>query len=305
MASLSPQTLSTFPKLAAEAYLRHGRRLPDIAAALLALIIGALAAHLVWTLVPAPRAALWRPAPVEAGNGHRAQPLDLGSITGAALFGKYEAPAANAAAAANAPDTQLALTLLGIFADSRDPKDSRALIGAAGGDEKPYSIGDDISRGVTLQAIFADRVVLSRNGRLETLRLDKDQPGSDATASAVAQDSGGETDLSANAAQQLADIRGKMLADPSKAQDYIRVQPVPGANGGGQEGYRIYPGRDRGLFAAAGLQPGDLVTQVNGIPLSDPAKSLQLLSDLSQSSQLSVVIERGGLSQTVNVSLGP
>ncbi len=301
MANLSFSSGSDVAKFAAETYARYGRWLPDIAAALLALVIGALLAQLVWALIPVPASAQWKPAPAAAVENH-GDALDLNQISNAQLFGKYE-PVAAVAAAETAPDTQLALTLLGIFADGRDAKSSRALIGAAGGDEKPYAIGDDISRGVTLQAIFVDRVVLSRNGKLETLRLEKDKPSSGDGGPMQAADNGGQ--IEGAEVQQLADIRSKMLSDPSKAQDYIRVTPVPAPSGGGQIGYRIYPGKDKSLFTAAGLRPGDVVTSVNGIPLSDPAKSLQMLSDLSQSQQLSVVIDRGGQSQTVSVSLSP
>jgi general secretion pathway protein C len=302
MAALPLQSWSDIPKLAAETYARYGRWLPDIASALLALIIGVLLAQLAWALIPTPATAVWKPAPAIVNDSRRSQTLDLSQITGAELFGKYSA-VPTVTAAENAPDTQLALTLFGIFADGRDPRSSRALIGTAGGDEKPYAIGDDISRGVSLQAIFADRVVLSRNGRLETLRLDKGQAGSSDGMPMTADTDGGSID--SGDAQQLADIRTKMLNDPSKAQDYIRVQPVQAPSGNGQLGYRIYPGKDKALFSAAGLRPGDVVTAINGIPLSDPAKSLQLLSDLSQSQQLSVVIDRGGQSQTVSVNLNP
>ncbi|MDB5988520.1 MAG: gspC [Nevskia sp.] len=303
MATISLHSWSDIPKVATEAYARYGRWLPDIAAALAALIIGGLLAQLIWALIPTPTTAAWKPAPAASTDTRRSEPLDLNQITNAELFGKFTATP-TVVAAENAPDTQLALTLLGIFADARDPKSSRALIGTAGGDEKPYAIGDDISRGVSLQAIFADRVVLSRNGRLETLRLDKDQSGS-GDGLPMAADTDDSTTVDAGEAQQLADIRTKMLTDPSKAQDYIRVQPVQSPSGNGQLGYRIYPGKDKALFSAAGLRPGDVVTAINGIPLSDPAKSLQLLSDLSQSQQLSVVIDRGGQSQTVSVSLSP
>ena len=77
----------------------------------------------------------------------------------------------------------------------------------------------------------------------------------------------------------------------------------PARIGGVMRGYRIYPGRNRGIFSTAGLRPGDLVTAVNGVELDDPAKSLQLLGDLSQASNLSVTIERGGNQQTINVNL--
>jgi len=303
MASLSSQDFSAFPKMAAEAYSRHGRWLPDIAALILVMFIGTQLADLVWALMPQPASMSWKPAPVTVTT-HHAEPLDISAITSAQLFGHATTTNTTAAAVA-APDTQLALTLLGIFADGRDPKFSRALIGAAGGDEKPYAIGDEITRGVTLQTIFPDRVVLSRNGQLETLRLEKDQASasSGAPATAVADVGPAGDSSAASSIQALDQIRSQLLSDPSKAQDFIRIQPVN--TDGGLHGYRIYPGKDHSLFNNAGLKPGDVVTSVNGVSLDDPAKSLQLLSDLSKAQQLSLVIDRGGQSQTVSLSLSP
>jgi len=111
----------------------------------------------------------------------------------------------------------------------------------------------------------------------------------------------GDDDGAGAQVQQLARVRDEVLKDPAKASEYVRVQP---ANVGGQlKGYRIYPGRDRSAFTQAGLRPGDLVTSVNGVQLDDPAKALQLLSDLSQAGQVTLVVERGGQAQTISLNL--
>lgn len=283
---------------------RYGRRLPELASLLLVIAIGRLAAELVWALVPAPAGASWQPPPPPAPRVGARATVDVSTIANAHLFGQYTAPAApELADIAAAPDTQLNLTLLGILSSGRDETSggSRALISAQGGDEKPYAVGDDVARGVQLTAIFPDRVILSRGGRLETLRLDKDSasalPGSTLTRvgepapQLVDGDSGAES---------LAEIRSQLLADPSKVSDYLRVQPVN--SGGGLAGYRIYPGRDRTVFTAAGLRPGDVVTSVNGVALNDPGRAMQTLSELSQSSQINITVDRGGQPQNFTLS---
>jgi general secretion pathway protein C len=73
--------------------------------------------------------------------------------------------------------------------------------------------------------------------------------------------------------------------------------------GGQLKGYRVYPGKDRSAFTAAGLRPGDLVTSVNGVQLDDPAKALQMLGDLGQAGQVNLVVERGGQSQNISINL--
>jgi len=298
MTSLAEQ----LPRRLALAYERHGRLAPALAKVLLALWLAQLLARTMWLLVPTPPAAAWKPAPPAIGSAN-SPTADKGPnaemVASAHLFGDYQAPANQELdQMGKAPDTRLSLTLLGILAADGD-KQSRALIGTQDGAEKPYSVGDDVVRGVNLQAIFADRVILARDGQLETLRLDKDKagaplpPGASVGAAPAANTS--ET------AQMLTSIRDKLLTDPSKASDYIRIQP---ANIDGQQrGYRIYPGRDRSVFNGAGLRPGDLVTSINGVGLDDPARALQMLGELSSANSLTVMVERGGTPQAITVNL--
>ncbi len=281
----------TFPeqleKTLSQGYERHVRWLIPAVQVLLLVAIAIAAARLVWSLVPTPESARWHAAPVQAPNSIQEAGPKLDLILGARLFGVYQPQASNLDAA---PDTSLNLTLLGIFAGTRK-EESRALIGQPNGDEKPYSIGQDVVNGVNLQAIFADRVVLSRNGQLETLRLDKDKPNAGFT---------GDSPSPQGGTASLGQVRQELLADPNKAAEYIRIQPV---NANGQmKGYRVYPGQNQTLFNNAGLRPGDLVTAVNGVPLDDTQKAMQMLSDLSKAGSVSVVIDRGGQPQTINVS---
>lgn len=261
----------------------------------LVVALAATLAQLVWALVPQPA---WQAAPVTAVSAPAASKGNhLQAIVNAHLFGRYQAEQAPAATAlSEAPDTRLNLTLVGILAGSSQ-RDSRALIAQSNGTEEPYALGADVIAGVSLQAIFPDRVILSRGGQLETLRLDRESTSRADPSVAVS----AATQPEASGSQQLAQIREQVLQDPTKASEYIRVQPT---NENGQmRGYRIYPGRDRSIFNNAGLRPGDLVTSVNGIQLDDTQKALQMLNDLSQSNAITLTVERGGQTQTVNVSL--
>ena len=289
-------TTAQITQFSLSAYERYGKFLPAAASLFLVAAIGWTLAGLLWALVPLPEAAQWHPAPATAGGNAPAQRgPDIALITNAKLFGDYQA-AARPSDVAAAPDTNLSLTLLGILAGTNE-RDSRALIGTQNGEEQPYSVGEDVAHGVTLHAIFPDRVILSRNGSYETLRLDKDRPSS--SDAGVVQS--GATADSGSTPQMLGQIREQILQDPSKANEYIRVQP---SNAGGTlKGYRVYPGRDRSMFTNIGLRPGDLVTAVNGIQLDDGQKALQTLNELKQAGSVTLTIERGGQVQTLNVSL--
>lgn len=288
------------PPALLRAYERYGRSLPRMAELLLVVLLAQAAAVLAWTLVPQGASARWqvpRQPPVMGSSAPSGPNVE--AIASAHLFGEWRAPADPALSEmSEAPDTRLDLTLLGILAATAE-RGSRALIAASNGDEKPYSIGDDVVRGVTLQAIFPDRVILARAGQLETLRLDKDAPRRDLASAAGGPDPGAQ--VTPDTAQMLSNIRQEVLNDPSRAAEYIRIQPA--SNGGQLRGYRLYPGRDRAAFNAVGLRPGDLVVQVNGIQLNDANTALQMLGQLSQANSVTVVIDRGGQQQTLNVNL--
>ena len=273
-------------------YERHGQKLILAVNVLLLVAVALNAAKLLWAVVPSSDAARWRPAPVIANTLSTTSTNSLNAILNAHLFGTYRTNARTDVS--TAPETRLDLKLIGILAGSH-ASESRALIAQQGAIEKSYAIGDDIVRGVTLQAIFPDRVILSRDGQMETLRLD---PLSGAGAAAVMPVQGASYDANANIG--LSQARQEMLQDPNKASEYIRVQPN---NAGGQlHGYRVYPGKNASVFTNTGLRAGDLVTSVNGITLDDTQKALQMLNDLSKSGSVSLTVDRGGQTQTINVS---
>mgnify|MGYP006342825303 CR=1 FL=1 len=59
--------------------------------------------------------------------------------------------------------------LLPLFADGQTDSAARALIQNEDAKAKRYRVGDQLAPGIHLQAVYADRVELLRNGRLETL----------------------------------------------------------------------------------------------------------------------------------------
>jgi general secretion pathway protein C len=79
------------------------------------------------------------------------------------------------------------------------------------------------------------------------------------------------------------------------------VRPQPFMPNGVLKGYRVFPGRNRQQFLALGLRPGDLVTEINGIALTDPAQGMQVFGTLGAASQVSVTIERNGRSEVLNL----
>jgi general secretion pathway protein C len=262
---------------------------PTLASAVLVLVLAWLFAELTWSMIPRRNtASVSTAAPTMA-----AHQVDAEQVADKHLFGT-----AQASNTGPAPDTTLAFTLHGIAAAKR-ATDSRALI-EANGDEEPYGVGAQLPGGVTIHAIYADRVLLDRGGRLETLRLPQQDIGG---GNNDGQSMGAQPQSMAPPTQNLGQLRQEIMNNPTRLMQVVRTMPV--MDHGKLTGYRIYPAGNPSVFNQLGLKPGDVVNSVNGIPLTDPAQSMRVLSSLKTSDQISVGLIRNGQQQTQILQMPP
>ena len=87
-------------------------------------------------------------------------------------------------------------------------------------------------------------------------------------------------------------IQAVVAQNVSQLADVIR--PTPYFVDGQQQGYRVYPGRNRQQFAALGLRPGDLIKDIDGQALTDPTEAMRIFQSLDNADQVSVTVERNG-----------
>ncbi len=255
--------------------------LPQILTVLAAAAIAGQLALLVWKFVPGAR----RPPPPPAVPT-RGAPPDLAALLRAPLFG---APATAAQSGENAPRTRVALVLAGTLA-VRDPKAGLAIIGESAQAARLYAAGSTLPGGVRLHEVYTDRVVLDRDGSLETLPLPRQS-----TAGGTARLS-----PSGNTEPALGESVQRLVAQGPEVIGEV-LRPMPTYANGQLKGFRVYAGRDRQKFAKLGLQPGDLVTQINGVPLGDAQHGMEILRTLGNAATANVTIERGGSVQQVTV----
>lgn len=273
----------------AQMWAEASRVLPPWVSLLLVLLIGWQLALVVWGLVPSGEPAAPPPAAAapraEAGAG--SESVDVDRIIAAHLFGEAttdEIPAGEEPV--DAPETQLSLELRGTITANEGQK-ALAIIAERGGEEKVFAIGDGVPGGATLHSVHTDRVILKRAGRLETLRL----PRGETTASnRPVRAARRPTSFTRPAPVQT--IQDVVEQNAIALTDVIRPQPV--FKDGQQQGYRVYPGRQRQQFAQLGLRPGDLVTQINGMALNDPARGMEIFRGLADATSVSVTVERNG-----------
>jgi general secretion pathway protein C len=281
------------------------RLIPWLNVLLVALLAWSLA-QLSWRLLPQDEAAL--AVPVIAGDTAapvRSAPVSLEQVAALHLFGDADEPRApETAAPITAPETRLNLKLKGVAAlDSQ--QQALAIIAEGRGEEKAYRVGQTLPGGAVLHEIRADRVILQRGGRFETLTLPKERMADGGAGLPPAASPAGNNRVQSArpsaSAQRLQAVRKRLLQNPQEALQLINAQPV--MEGGQLKGYRLHPGRDRRLFSSVGLRPGDIVTSVNGIPLSDPAQMGQLFNQLSTAGRLDVTVQRGGRLNSLSLEL--
>jgi len=271
-------------------------RLPQIATWVLVVLIGIQGALIAKSFFSNPvLEAAPEVAPPAAGPARRT--VDVQSIVNAHLFGEASAEAAPANPE-ETPQTTLTLVLAGTIA-SNDPRKGIGIIGETAANAKVYSVGESIPGGATLHAVYLDRVILDRSGTLEALLLPRQQPASGGGSLPRAQVTNtGPSGMSSTPADR---VRRMIAQDPGSVAEIMRPQPVF-ANGQ-QRGYRVYPGRNRVSFQQLGLQPGDLVTAVNGTPLDDPARGMEIFRSIGSASQVKVTIERKGRQQELTLNM--
>lgn len=191
--------------------------------------------------------------------------------------------------------------------------------------------GDELEEKITLHEIRRDALIFNRQGQLERVALELTEEASSqakryllnseesATSSArpparslardrrSAERSAQEPQV-AETSQDIAhqervgtrpleetfgpDFRESLVRDPLQLMRHITLSPHN--EGGRLQGFRIRPGSDPGLFNSLGLKTGDLVTAIDGTPVSDTSAMMQLHGQLATARSLDVEILRAG-----------
>ncbi|QUT07716.1 PDZ domain-containing protein [Sphingobium phenoxybenzoativorans] len=186
--------------------------------------------------------------------------------------------------------TSLALTLYGTRVNEGSGIGS-AIIATPDGVQNSFAVGDEIMPGVILKDVAFDHVVIDRGGAVENIFLDQsvaapvaDPEGSDASApeSAVPPiPPGGGGPVAAEGARR----------SPSVASIKSDIGFAPRLQNGKVTGLVLSPKGP--AFQSAGFQPGDIIAQVNGRPISSAADVQALQSQLAPGARISLSVERG------------
>lgn len=282
------------------------------------------AAHFTWLWlepIPAVQAPTIAPAAGAAG-GNTSDLARLGDqLAQVELFGAFvseQAAVVEEPRPVEAPDTRLNLTLQAILARGAEGE-GFAIIAQRSGAGRAFSIGDDVFGQAELAAVYGDRVILSRNGQMETLRYPRIESSGlllardeDPRAPEPSADSGspGSFGESVQRAQEEFERGGNVEAQVEQMVSYIAERANSDPQGLIQEvgleptgaGYQVT--RNARQLQMAGLRPGDVVTAVNDNPVGNIAQDQMLLNQILQSGgELKISVQRGSRTFTIYQTL--
>ena len=180
------------------------------------------------------------------------------------------------------------LKLLLVHANpARTLTEGTAQIGVVRESPQTYQGGAVLENGARLAEIHADYVVLEKANRSVRLYLDPNKSAPKGNDAALAMVGGVKASPPAP------------ITNRDVLTDYIRPSPV--YEGETLVGYQVYPGNAAGPFTQMGLQPGDVITALNGTPLNDPTSAWDSLRQLTEGTALTAAVKRHGELVSVNL----
>ena len=242
--------------------------------AILLALIAIQGARLVWALVtPLGPVGRWLPG----------APTSIPAAAQLALFSTFDpfSPAASPVQAVAAAPVS-GLTLFGTRMSLGGAPGS-AIIAGSDGVQNSFTVGDEVVPGLRLLSVGFDFVLLGGNGSEQRLAMEgAEEPAAPSATPGAPPPVGGTT-------QRLT---------PQAIRENVAF--APRMAGGRVTGFLVSAVGDPAFLARAGLRDGDVITAVNGRPLTGAAA---LQSQLTPGSRLSLSVERGAATVPVALTL--
>jgi type II secretion system protein C len=168
----------------------------------------------------------------------------------------------------------------------RNSREGSAFVGIDARNPQTYVAGALLANGARLAQIFKDYVVLEHEGRSVRLYVQGHHPS-------------GATQPP-DELVMVGKSESFKPAQPTSTETFTDViRPSPVYEGSTLEGYQVYPGIHAGAFARMGLLPGDVITQIDGMPFSDPSQAMAMFSQLASGITMTATVNRKGTLQQV------
>ncbi|MBE3602240.1 PDZ domain-containing protein [bacterium] len=232
-------------------------------------------------------------------------------------------PAPAAAPPTTTTNENLSITLLGTSHLSGGIKPF-AIVEDAAGNQTLYRLGETIPDAGRLIQIDRDRIVVLHEGKRVAVQIPADELGD----SLGSQPANGLDRFKRFHNRQFPFLRGPIRRRPSvgevhklgpnhyaisrstvndnvshMAQLFTEMRATPNFENGKSNGFLLSEIQPGSIFQQIGLHNGDVLTDVSGHPISDPAKAMQLLSTLDKQSSITLTVIRDGAPMRLSYSI--
>lgn len=169
-----------------------------------------------------------------------------------------------------------------------------AIIGLPDGRQVSVAVGEEIEPGLTLTAVGDDYATVSRGGSVSRLSFGETPMGAAAPPPPPTTDQ--VVAPPAPAAAEAAVVDPQALLAQASLRPRMRGLAVTG--------FTVGAAGDAPALRAAGLQGGDVITAVDGIPLDGIGRLNELRSRLARAPQAEIRFERDGQTRTTVIRTG-
>jgi general secretion pathway protein C len=182
-----------------------------------------------------------------------------------------------------------------------------------------YIVGDMVINNARLIEVYDDRVILERNGRREYIELEEfainrsrrkaKAGGSGSRLGRIASRPPPGTYREEGFERDGMDIKlteefKRSLLSPDRMAKVLQdAKAEPNMVNGELRGFRLTRIRESSIYEKAGFQNGDVVEEINGIPLRDAAGAIRLLQQLRSARDIEVRVNRGGVVKDMNIQI--
>lgn len=283
------------------------KTLTDIRLILASTVLGAILmayqlSLVIWQIVPLPAeqssASINRVSSQQNASQGPSVTQKIAQIRAQHLFGQVvrETKVVQPVAVQDAPESNLNYKIRGIYY-SEEKSLASVILQKDSNTSNFYRLGDEIDNGIYIDQINQDHILISRQGRLEKLLLEK--PTADLKRATFSRRSAAPS--SSSASRVLQSYKRRYADNPLALAK--RFQAIPVAENGKNIGYKLKSLRGESLLTKLDLKDDDVFVAINGIGLEKPFQALDALKSLTTAENVSVTVLRNGSRETLDFNL--
>lgn len=178
------------------------------------------------------------------------------------------------------------------------------------GQVKAFRTGSQVFEGGTLLSVNRTNLVIQSNtGAVVVLST---KLGGSLSQSTAGKKPSGNVDGDRYSEEGLERVGNKTTLDATTKDRMIRedlpkflmqASSEPVVENGQIVGFRMFQFEPDSIYAKLGMKDGDIVREINGVPLNDVAKTVQFLNGLKNESQVNVNVMRDGQPVALEVAV--